>query len=257
MSMGAIKQGAGSLLGLVNPQCRFDRAVFILGHMRCGSTALSHVLCGHPSVSGYGEAHIRYDSQAALGVLALNQWRRGAWKPRARHLFDKILHSRYDAAADPAFFRARAIFLIREPHESILSIRKLFAALHSDEYADDESAADYYEKRLMQLALLWERFPIRHRIGISYSNMTENPDSVLQLVSSILDLNPPLTNHYNRPETMMARGAGDPLSSHKFNGIVASSQSSTLTGSLRQLDLRTGRTVELEQLYRAVCGLFS
>ena len=257
MSVGAIKQVAGGLLGLANPQCRFDRAVFILGHMRCGSTALSHVLCGHPSVSGYGEAHIRYDDQTALGVLALNQWRRGAWKPRAGHLFDKILHSRYDAAADPGFFRARAIFLIREPHESILSIRKLFAALHSDEYADDEAAARYYEQRLKQLAQLWARFPIRHRIGFSYNDLTENPDSALQRVSSMLDLNPALTNHYDQPGKMMARGAGDPLSSHKFNGIVASSQSSTLTGSLRELELRAGRTAELEQLYRAVCGLFS
>ncbi len=256
MKAAAIKQVAGSLLGLANPQCRFDRAVFILGHMRCGSTALSHVLCGHPAVSGYGEAHIRYDRQSALGILALNQWRRGAWKPCAAHLFDKILHSRYDAEAHPDFFTGHAIFLVREPHESILSIRKLFATLRSNEYADDESAARYYGQRLTQLAQLWKRFPAGQKIGFSYDIMTENPDAALHRVSSMLDLNPALANHYERRETTMARGAGDPLSSHKFNGIVASTKSSTLTGELRPLDLQTGRTAELDQQYRAVCRLF-
>lgn len=257
MSGAFSKQLAGGLAGLANPQCRFDRSVFILGHMRCGSTALSHVLCNHPAVSGYGEAHIRYDGRAALGVLALNQWRRGAWKPRARHLFDKILHSRYDAQAHPDFFRARAIFLVREPHESILSIRKLFASLDSQEYDSDESAADYYESRVTQLLQLWEQFPIQNRIGTSYNNMTENPDLVLQQVSSMVELAPPLANHYDRPGSVMARGAGDPLSSHKFNGIVASSRSSTLAGSLRELEIPASRTSELNQLYRSACDLFS
>lgn len=256
MNATTLKQLAGGVVGLTSPQCRFDRSVFILGHMRCGSTALSHVLCGHPAVSGYGEAHIRYDGARALGVLALNQWRRGAWKPRARHLFDKILHGRYDGAAHPGFFQSRAIFLVREPHETILSIRKLFATLDSHEYDSDESAADYYETRLKQLAKLWEWFPIRSRVGTSYSNMTENPDLVLQRISTMMNLAPPLANHYERPQAVMARGAGDPLSSHKFNGIVSSSQSSTLTGKRRELTLSANRMAELDQLYRATCQLF-
>jgi len=250
------KHVAGGLVRAANPQCRYDRAVFLLGHMRCGSTALSHVLCGHRAVSGYGEAHIAYDRPAALGVLALNQWRRGAWKPGARYLFDKILHARYDSAVDPGFFGARAIFLVREPRESILSIRKLFAAIGSNEYANDESAADYYENRIEQLAKLWHRFDPARRIGISYSVMTENPTDILQRASLLLQLDPPLANRYEQPGTVMARGAGDPLSSHKFSGIVPSHKSSTLTATPRQLRISPVRLQKLEQLYLRICTLF-
>ena len=100
--------------------------MFMIGHMQCGSTALANVLCSRPEVSGYGDAHIAYRGQSALGVLVLNQWRRGAWRRGAQHLFDKILHSRYDVGAPPAFSEARAIFVFRPPVESIRSIRALF-----------------------------------------------------------------------------------------------------------------------------------
>ena len=105
-----VKRLAATCLALA-PQGRFDRCLFLVGHMRCGSTALANVLCAHPSVSGYGETHVRYDRPSAPGALILNQLRRGRWRPRATHLFDKLLHDDLDATPPPAFFTARAIFV--------------------------------------------------------------------------------------------------------------------------------------------------
>lgn len=249
-----LKQLAGHLFAAAVPHCRFGRSLFLLGHMRCGSTALSHVLTASPAISGYGEAHVTHGSRAALGVLAINQWRRGAWKPGARLLFDKVLHSRYDApAGEPAptsqLAGAHAIFLIRPPAESIASIRRLFARIGSGEYPTDEAAAAYYGERLATLRAHWHAWPAERRLGLTHAALTADPAAALGRISRLLALSPPLENRYAPPRAAMAHGAGDPLSSHRFTAIVAPQESSTLDGSPLTLNLPDGMLSELTRLY--------
>jgi Sulfotransferase family len=251
-----VKQLIGKAAALVNPQCRFDKAIFILGHMRCGSTAMSHILCSRPEISGYGEAHIRYDHASALGALVLNQARRDRWKPKGEHLFDKILHSRYDSNVSRDFATSRAIFMVREPVETIRSIRTLFAAIGSGEYADDSEAADYYEERIAALADLWRRFPPDRRIGMTYDELTGDPETMLARVSSMLLLMPPLENSYEPPSKRMDHGAGDPISSHKFNSIVPTRQSDARRAKQPDLDLPHERINSLHARFQSIRDLF-
>jgi hypothetical protein len=246
-----IKRSASAFAATVLPQCRFETAIFVLGHMRCGSTALSRVLCQHPAVSGYGEAHIHYGSRAALGTLALNQMRRGAFRHRATRLFDKILHDRYDGAPDPGFYSSRAVFLFRTPRETIRSIRKLFAQSPDREYASDNEAADYYELRLTTLARHWELFPAASRVGLSYASLAAQPDAELTRISRALDLFPALENRYEAaPAASEAHGSGDPLSVHRFDRIVPRQMSTTLDGN-SDLDLAPSRIADLQNLHDA------
>ncbi len=247
-----IKSLAGQAVGVFNDQCRFQRTIFVLGHMRCGSTALANILCSRPDISGYGEAHIRYDGRSALGVLAINQWRRKAWRPQAKHLFDKILHSRYDTDPAPEFFDSRAIFVIREPFATIRSIRKLFQTIGSDEYATDRVAADYYEQRLLQLRANWGRFPANQRIGLSFDQLTAEPDAMLAAISAQFELTPPLANRYDVSIGSQAHGAGDPLAAHQFSSIVNGARSTTLPGHGRTLEIVSSRLAQLEQLYFSI-----
>lgn len=246
-----LKQAASTLAATILPQCRFESTILVLGHMRCGSTALSGVLCQHPAVSGYGEAHIRYDSEAALGTLALNQMRRGAFRRRASRLFDKVLHDRYDGAPDPGFYTARAVFLFRTPHETIRSIRKLFAGGAGSEYATDAEAADYYELRLTTLARHWERFSPGNRVGLSYAELSTQPDVQLARISRALSLSPALENRYEPARGTPAHGAGDPLSAHRFDRIVPGQQSTTLEDGHPGLELAPSRIAELHVLHDA------
>jgi len=256
LARAALKRTAGALAAATLPQCSWDRAVFLFGHMRCGSTALSNVLCSRPEISGYGEAHVAYADRSALGRLAVNQRRRGAFRPGARHLFDKVLHSRYDCAAHAGLLRARALFLVRAPLPSILSIRTLFARIGSDEYPTDEAAAAYYEERLGQLARLWAAFPAHRRLGTTYEELTAGPDPFLARASAHLGLDPPLANHYTAP-ARLARGSGDPLSSHRFDSIVGGGRSTTLDPEARRPDLATGRLDHLQQCYEDLRRLFA
>jgi Sulfotransferase family len=244
-----IKQIASIATSLTNSKCNFDRSLFILGHMRCGSTALSHILCSHPQISGYGEAHIRYERKAALGLLVFNQLRRNAYRKDAYSLFDKILHSRYDSGAISDFYNARAIFMVRDPVDTIHSIRRLFTTLGSQEYSNDTLASDYYEERVTSLLNLWERFSPERRIGLSYAGLTAEPDIKIAGISRMLDLIPPLTNNYLLPKNPLGHGAGDPLASHKHNKIVANSRAPDLAENSFMLQIPDARAASLKNLY--------
>lgn len=246
------KSLAGAVVARALPQCRFDQALFLLGHMRCGSTALSAILCSRPDVSGYGEAHIAYTGRGALGILAMNQRRRGAWDRSATSLFDKILHSRYDEEACSEFFTSRAIFMARAPVPAIRSIRHLFARLGTGEYATDVLAADYYEERVSALLALWPRFDASRRVACTYEALTANPEAVLARISGQLNLVPALRNEYALKSAATGRGAGDPLSAAQHSRIVAGKADSEAG---LPLALSEARIEDLERLYRQFAEL--
>lgn len=213
------KRSAGWLLSRASERYSYRNCIFILAHMRCGSTALANVLCSRRDVSGYGEAHIRYDGQGALGRLALNQMRRDGWKPGADYLFDKILHSRLDCAAPPEFFQSRAIFILRHPEEAILSIVDLFTRMSRRAYDTQEKAALYYVERLNTLAELWRRFPEAQRIGITHENLLCDPERELSRISGHLGFEPALENRYVSLTASRMGGGGDPLVSGAHDRI--------------------------------------
>lgn len=245
------KRELGRAVAAVSPQARFDRLLCVIGHMRCGSTALSSILTSRPDVSGYGEAHIAYQGRDALGVLILNQWRRQSWRPRAEWLFDKTLHSRYDVGATPAFFEGRAIFLLREPVATICSIRRLFASVGSPEYPHDEQAAAYYERRLADIVQLFEAFPAERRVGLTYEQLVTDPDRELARISAALAFGEPLVNRYVPNAAAAKRGAGDPLGAPRHREIVRRDRDRLSLDAHMTLDLPAERLDALSRTYRA------
>ena len=210
----------------LTPRCRFDRCILLIGHMRCGSTALSNILCSRSEISGYGESHVTYTHHRAPGNLALNQIRRSGWKVKAPYLFDKILHNRLDCDVPAEFFNSRAIFVVRGPDEAIASIIRLFRSIGSNEYATRADAASYYCERLARMRDLWSAFPPDRRVNIHYEQLVATPETELDRLSAFLDLSPKLSNAYPRGPRGLGRGAGDPINAHRFAGIVSGGVSS-------------------------------
>lgn len=213
------KRSAGWILSRSDARYRYEKCIFMLAHMRCGSTALSNILVSRADISGYGEAHIRYDGLGALGRLGVNQMRRDGFRPDASYLFDKILHNRHDSHVPADFFDARAIFVVRRPGDAIRSIVSLFRKLQRDEYADFDRAAAYYVERLDALLALWRRFPAHRRIGLTHEQLLVDPDAALLNISTRLGFDPPLTNHYVSPQASRRGGGGDPLQSGQYSRI--------------------------------------
>lgn len=249
------KRTAGWLLSRSVPRYRYRHCLFVLAHMRCGSTALSNVLCSRPEVSGYGEAHVGYHGAGSPGQLAVNQMRRGGWKPQARILFDKILHSRHDRDAPPDFFQARAIFVVRRPGDSIASIVRLFAGRDGNEYATPADAASYYVERLATLEHLWRRFPAERRIGLSHEALLADPDHALAAISLRLGFLPALENRYVSLAASRRGGGGDPWMSGRHTRIVA--QRGRADHGDAPLDLPPVLAKEARERFARLAALFS
>lgn len=216
----SVKSLAGRVVTSVAPQCSFERCVFVLGHMRCGSTITSNLLCSRREISGYGETHVRYSDVSATGRLALNLAKRGAWQPGADFLFDKLLHTRLDSDPPAPFFQARAIFMTRAPEQAVPSIYRLFRKIGSTQYKTVTAAAHYYAKRLEHLSVLWQRFPQSQRMALDYDELIADPDGQIARLSHFLGLVPPLENSYAANALTLAPGAGDPLASHQHQSVV-------------------------------------
>lgn len=244
-----LKQLASAVVAQTAPQCRYASTLFLLGHMRCGSTAVSNILVSRRDVSGYGEAHVAYSDENALGRLLINQWRRGGWKPGADWLFDKILHDRYDAKAKDEFFLSRALFVARAPEDSVRSIRALFANLRSTEYDSDEKAGRYLAARMTTLLGLWERFPPDRRLALTHASIIADPECAVSRLSDFTGFNPPLVNRYDAGR-VMGEGAGDPMQAHRFQRIEAGIVASSVASNRRPLDLDPGILDELIHLYQ-------
>ncbi len=188
-------------------RCRFDRTVLMLAHMRCGSTALSNVLCHHPEVCGFGESHLVYRSESTLGGLLLETVLERAWKPRFRFLFDKVLWNHLDGPAPPAFFRSKAVFACRAPEDTIASLLNLATVDPGVADFDLARSADYYEGRMERLLSLWETFPPGKRMGFTHAKPSGGDrfrDAVRGLPSGRRDA---LDSLYRELRARMAAGA--------------------------------------------------
>lgn len=250
-----LKNALGGAVGALDPRCRFDRLVLILGHMRSGSTALANVMCAHPEVSGYGEAHVRYDGRRALGRLVLNQARRRGLKVRARYLFDKVLHDAYDEAAPPEMFEAAAIFLARPPAASIRSIVNLAERVGLKDWRTAPEAADYYEARLARLLTLHERFPAARRIALTHATLTGEPEGALARVGRMLALERPLANAYGTTASASLSGAGDPLQSARHGRIVGAQAATSIGADAAEPPLAPARLEALDRLFAEFAAL--
>jgi hypothetical protein len=225
----------------VYPYARYDRMILVLSHMRSATTAMSNVLCSHEAIAGYGETHVSHDTISAPGQVAVNLLLRRALPRSARFVFDKVLHNHLDDNAPPAFFDAKALFLVRQPGPSIASIQKLAAQTGMQETSTAEGAAVYYIERLERLARLWDTFPSHNRMGMAAERLLEKPDQRVPEVGDWLNLSPPLVNEYKSHKATQIGGGGDPTQSTKHTRIEARSigtQEKPVTGVSAELALR-------------------
>ncbi len=204
-----LKQGAGRAARLA-PQAQYARGIFVLSHMRAATTALSNVLCSHPSISGYGETHVRHDREDAPGRVLVNLALRRAFHPRAPYVIDKILHTALDADVPRAFFDARAVFVLRSPGAAIPSIVTLARQSGMADLTTPQGAATYYASRVAHLARLWDRFPPERRFGLTAERLLASPEDAIDRLGAWLALQPRLENRYIPHAATSKGGGGDP-----------------------------------------------
>lgn len=190
------------------------RYVFILGHMRSGSTLLAHILANHPDFAGAGETHIAYRTSADLPTLVLKTCEL-LHRPilRTKNVVDQINHDYVanDVLTSNCIYRC--IILIREPEETLKSMLSL-------SIWSEKEALNAYVKRLEELyqyGLLLRK----KAFLLEYGELVEHSQKTLSALTLFLGLDVPLTPTYaTHRMTRRTPGFGDPSSNIQAGQII-------------------------------------
>lgn len=213
--------------------------VWILGHMRSGSTLLMHLLSSHPEILGAGERNATYASARDLRRLAVDvAYLRRRFFGRYRFVVDQINHNRFLAAEDLLDHpRIARIFLVREPESALASMVEVLGRHYG---MTPSEAVAYYLERLSAL----ERYARgvadkRRSLFLTYDDLVHRSAPTLERLRSFLDLRAPLSESYRIFNFTGKRGDPSPrIASGRIQKVRR-----------QGLDLEAGDRARVEQAY--------
>jgi hypothetical protein len=191
--------------------------LFILGHMRSGSSFFTHILNSNPAIIGYGETHLKYSSDRDFKQLMSKvYWHIREYDMNHKYVLDKILHD--NKFLDEQFLTSEqlyTIFLIREPKRTIASIIDL------KPHWSIEKALDYYIERLATLERYAEKIDSLDRsIFITHDSIINQTDLVFTSLQDFLKTPEPFSEQYQVLRTTGLEGIGDRTTNIKAGRIV-------------------------------------
>lgn len=191
--------------------------MLIMGHMRCGSTLLMHLLLTHPDLIGCGERNAAYRRKVDLDKLELASRRyQHAVLRRVRYAVDQVNHDHL--TPDPGLLadeRVRCVFLVREPESSIRSILDLTRRFY--EPWSESRAETYYTLRLQSLARLAGVIGRDRLLAMTYEELVADTGPALRRLEAYLGLESPLQERYSLQKFTGLRG--DPTARIRTGGI--------------------------------------
>ncbi len=182
--------------------------LFLLSHVRAGSSLLSLILGNNPDICGYGETMLSYRSADDLRLLTGNNlYRLQPWRlpGNERFMFDKLVFDHLlapDKVPMLAEKRSRFVFLIREPAGAI---RSLMPKVKGE---DDTLATSLYVLRLNTL----EQYAAHLRgydraFLLTYEDLLERTETTFSGLAAHLGLREPLSETYDVLRPMKVRTA--------------------------------------------------
>ncbi|GIV57686.1 MAG: hypothetical protein KatS3mg042_0599 [Rhodothermaceae bacterium] len=194
--------------------------IFVLGHMRCGSSLLTHILCSHPEVCGYGETHCHYKNICDYYASARRIWDvAGGRRHSVRHFVDKILHAYHIPNLRVLDWDCiRIIVIVRRPDHALSSMLKL--GLFSEKV---DLAASYYARQLRWLNDVCSELgdDKGKLISLTYSDLVENSNIILRRLADFLSLSSPIYESYQVNKMTGVPGVGDPGPLIKSGKIIS------------------------------------
>jgi len=209
---------------LAIPAQKTPTKLFILSHMRSGSSLLTHILNTNPEIAGYGETHIEYSSQKEFyALIAKVHVYLRKFIVSEKYILDKILHN--DRLANTKLLtkepRIYGIFLVREPQRSLASLMKLWSDW------DENTALNYYTSRLHNLVSYAKLINDKSRsILLTYDQLVQESDQVLLALQKFLDVGQPFSSEYEVLPTTGLKYIGDSSANIKAGKIIKTSHDS-------------------------------
>ena len=168
--------------------------LFVLSPMRSGSTLLTHILNGHPEISGSIEHGANYKSLGDLGSLISRVaiYNANYDVSHQQYFLDKMV---WNYLLDPSILaseHSRFIFLVREPEANFASIARLIPELR-----DSQKALDYYARRLDYLRRSAEAVNDPRRcLLVHYEDLLDDTEAVLEQLRTFLSVGSPFSENY-------------------------------------------------------------
>lgn len=194
----AVKNAAVALLALKERLSPMPmRYLFVLGHMRSGSSLLHHLLVSHPDLLGCGERNAEYRTSADLHRLTLAaRYHRRVFLQPCRYMVDQINHN--DFVPHEQFLnnpQLWTIFLLREPAASLSSIVRVLGPYHRTTL---DNALNHYLDRLRRLAQYAQTIENSAQAAlVVYDELVDHTDKTLAGLKDFLSLETPLLADYS------------------------------------------------------------
>jgi len=195
-------------------------AVLIMGHMRCGSTLLLHILIDNRELIGCGERNAPYSSHLDLDKLAIeSRLAQRAPFRRVCYAVDQINHDEFTPSRDLLNdTRVRLIFLSRAPLTTIQSILELTRTFYGGAWTADR-AVDYYCRRLQTRAAHAAGGEVGDQaMAVSYEALVDDTTALLRRLDAFLGVDVPFREHYEMQRFTGRRG--DPSEKIRAGRIV-------------------------------------
>lgn len=222
--------------------------LFILGHMRSGSSLLCHLLCNSDEIAGFGETHNNYRRRSDLAKLLVSVGKhRGKASLNCRYVLDKVVGTQHVMnGAVLADRRTRYVFLLREPLATIASNVAMRRELYDEPPQQLLAfATQHYTERLAQLVQLAETIDDRDRcLLLTHQQLVAETPTAFRTLEEFLDLRAPLCEEYGIMPTTGQPGIGDPSPNIRLGKIAR-------TLPRKHIDLSLPLRLRLEQCYKS------
>ncbi len=196
-----------NLIRLVNYFQRHNRFIFIMGHMRSGSTLLLHILATNPEIIAGGERNKVYntvnDLNSLISEICLQQ---NILISHRKIFLDQINHEKMTPNIDILNTQnLKRVFLLRKPLATISSIVNTFEPIYGNWPV--ERAVNYYIQRIKNLELLAKEISSpNNSMLVKYEELTDVPAIILDSLQKFLALKKPLTTRYKLQKYTGSRG---------------------------------------------------
>lgn len=231
------------------------RFLFIMSHMRSGSTLLLHILASHPEITGFGEMHQGYKSEEDLMRLAcFVKYTKRELFINERYVMDKLVQ-KWDVVAETFLRDPRIyfIFLTRHGREALPSMVKMYRKGRAASY-DESWYAEYMAERCNMLVNDAERIPdFNRKFYLSNTELVHRTGAALQALGDFLNLQTPLNEDYSLMNTTGTAGVGDPSPYIRTGKIVRNRKSEPIGLPEEMIQVSQAATDECEQRLRELC----
>jgi hypothetical protein len=193
------------------------KVLFILSHMRSGSSLLTHILNSNPEIIGFGETHLVYESEQDFKALMFKlYWRLKELNMNHQYILDKVLHDQ--KFLDASFLQSDAvktIFLLREPKRTLASI------LDIKPHQNEAHALGYYTSRLATLENYAKLINSKEKsLFITHAQVLNQSELVFTSLQNYLETKTGFSEEYQVLKTTGTRGIGDSSENIKAGKII-------------------------------------